>query len=170
MGCPHRIELGPVPVDAVTLVTALDRVEELVTARQGGTVFTPNVDHVVLAHDNPRLREAYARASLSLADGMPLIWTSRALGTPLPEKVSGSDFVFPLLERASTRGWIPWTRAGTLTSTALGATSMLLAPVPSGGWRTRPRVSPPRPSSSACGGCWATRGVADGAWSGSTLP
>jgi N-acetylglucosaminyldiphosphoundecaprenol N-acetyl-beta-D-mannosaminyltransferase len=68
-------------------------------------VFTPNVDHVVLAHEDARLREAYARASLSLADGMPLIWTSRLLGTPLPEKVSGSDFVGPLLERAAARGW-----------------------------------------------------------------
>jgi N-acetylglucosaminyldiphosphoundecaprenol N-acetyl-beta-D-mannosaminyltransferase len=76
-----------------------------VAAGEGGAVFTPNVDHVVLAHENPRLREAYARSSLSLADGMPLLWTARALGTPLPEKVSGSDFVGPLLERAAARGW-----------------------------------------------------------------
>jgi N-acetylglucosaminyldiphosphoundecaprenol N-acetyl-beta-D-mannosaminyltransferase len=94
-----------VPVDAVTFANALERVEELVTAREGGAVFTPNVDHVVLAHENARLREAYARSSLSLADGMPLVWTSRMLGTPLPEKVSGSDFVVPLLERAAERGW-----------------------------------------------------------------
>ena len=105
MPIPRRIELGPVPVDAVTFTTALDRIEDLVCAGQGGAVFTPNVDHVVLAHENPRMREAYARASLSLADGMPLLWTARALGTPLPQKVSGSDFVGPLLERASERGW-----------------------------------------------------------------
>jgi len=102
---PTRIELGPVPVDALTFEEALARVEELVRAGQGGAVFTPNVDHVVLAHEDERLRDAYSRASLSLADGMPLLWTSRLLGTPLPEKISGSDFVGPLLERAADRGW-----------------------------------------------------------------
>jgi N-acetylglucosaminyldiphosphoundecaprenol N-acetyl-beta-D-mannosaminyltransferase len=100
-----RITLGPVPVDAVTFAGALERVEQLVQARAGGAVFTPNVDHVVLAHENERLRDAYSRASLSLADGMPLLWTARLLGTPLPEKISGSDFVVPLLERAAQRGW-----------------------------------------------------------------
>jgi N-acetylglucosaminyldiphosphoundecaprenol N-acetyl-beta-D-mannosaminyltransferase len=105
MDSSRRIELGPVPVDAVTLNVALDRIGELVVAGEGGAVFTPNVDHVVVAEENERLREAYARASLSLADGMPLIWASRLLGTPLPEKVSGSDIVSPLLERAADRGW-----------------------------------------------------------------
>ena len=36
---------------------------------------------------------------------MPLLWAARLLGKPLPEKVSGSDFVPPLLERAAERGW-----------------------------------------------------------------
>jgi N-acetylglucosaminyldiphosphoundecaprenol N-acetyl-beta-D-mannosaminyltransferase len=101
----RRIELGPVPIDAVTLGEALDRVEELVREGVGGAVFTPNVDHVVLAHESERFRAAYARASLSLVDGMPLLWTARLLGTRLPEKISGSDFVLPLLERAADRGW-----------------------------------------------------------------
>jgi len=101
----RRIALGPVPVDALTFDGALERVEELVRAGDGGAVFTPNVDHVVLAHENERLRDAYSRVSLSLADGMPLLWTSRLLGTPLPEKISGSDFVGPLLALAADRGW-----------------------------------------------------------------
>jgi N-acetylglucosaminyldiphosphoundecaprenol N-acetyl-beta-D-mannosaminyltransferase len=105
MNDARRIELGPVPIDAVTREAALDRVEQLVRSRAGGAVFTPNVDHVVLAHEQERFRDAYARASLSLVDGMPLLWTARLFGTPLPEKVSGSDFVQPLLERAADRGW-----------------------------------------------------------------
>jgi N-acetylglucosaminyldiphosphoundecaprenol N-acetyl-beta-D-mannosaminyltransferase len=51
------------------------------------------------------MRRAYARADLSLVDGMPLLWASRLLRAPLPEKISGSDFVMPLLERAASRGW-----------------------------------------------------------------
>jgi N-acetylglucosaminyldiphosphoundecaprenol N-acetyl-beta-D-mannosaminyltransferase len=100
-----RIDLGPVPVDAVTRGQALDRIGSLIASGEGGAVFTPNVDHVVLADENPRFRSAYGRVSLSLADGMPLVWTSRMLGTPVPERVAGSDLVVPLLERAAERGW-----------------------------------------------------------------
>ncbi len=101
----RRLVFGPVPVDSVTLAEALDEVERLVAQGEGGAVFTPNVDHVVLADQNERMRVAYARSSLSLADGMPVVWASRLLDVPLPERVAGSDFVPRLLERAAERGW-----------------------------------------------------------------
>jgi N-acetylglucosaminyldiphosphoundecaprenol N-acetyl-beta-D-mannosaminyltransferase len=97
--------VGGVPVDGVTLEEALDEVGALVNRGDGGAVFTPNVDHVVLAQGNARMRDAYGRASLSLADGMPIVLASRVLGRPLPAKVSGADFVPILLERAAQRGW-----------------------------------------------------------------
>ncbi len=68
-------------------------------------VVTPNVDHVVIAERREDFRAAYAAADLSLADGKPIVWASRLLGSPLPEKVSGSDLVLPLLDRAAARGW-----------------------------------------------------------------
>ncbi len=68
-------------------------------------VLTPNVDHVVVAERSEEFRDAYAAADLSLADGMPIVWSSRLLGAPLPEKVSGSDLVLPLMDRAAARGW-----------------------------------------------------------------
>lgn len=102
---PERIEIGQVPLDRVDLAGALDAIDELVAAKQGGTVFTPNVDHVVLAEHNPRFRAAYAAASLSLVDGKPVLWASRLIGKPLPEKVSGSDLIRPLMQRARERGY-----------------------------------------------------------------
>ena len=101
----ERLSFGPLAVDRVTLSQAVDAIEALIAAGQGGAVFTPNIDHVVLAEQNDRFRAAYARASLSLVDGMPLVWASRLLGQPVPEKVSGSDLVMPLLQRAAERGW-----------------------------------------------------------------
>jgi exopolysaccharide biosynthesis WecB/TagA/CpsF family protein len=35
---------------------------------------------------------------------MPVLWAARLLGRPVPEKVSGSDLVLPLLERAAREG------------------------------------------------------------------
>ena len=53
----------------------------------------------------PELSAAYAGASLSLVDGTPLLWSARLLGRPLPQKVSGSDLLEPLIARAALRGW-----------------------------------------------------------------
>jgi N-acetylglucosaminyldiphosphoundecaprenol N-acetyl-beta-D-mannosaminyltransferase len=101
----ERIRIGGVPIDRLTLRQAIDAIDKLVAERKGGTVFTPNVDHIVEFQDNARLQEAYEAASLSLVDGMPIVWASRLLGEPLPEKVSGSDVVEPLARRAASRGW-----------------------------------------------------------------
>lgn len=96
---------GKVWIDALTFDQALDAFEGLVKARGGGRVYTPNVDHVVLAEHDVRFAEAYARADLSFADGMPLVALSKLRSVRLPEKVSGSDFMLPLMERAAARGW-----------------------------------------------------------------
>jgi N-acetylglucosaminyldiphosphoundecaprenol N-acetyl-beta-D-mannosaminyltransferase len=100
-----RVLVGKVAIDAVDLEGALDAIEVLIRAGRGGTVFTPNVDHVVLADENPRFCRAYQEVSLSLADGMPVLWASKLLGTPLPAKVSGSDLIEPLMDRAASRGY-----------------------------------------------------------------
>ena len=66
---------------------------------------TPNIDHVVLADDNPAFRESYTHAALSVVDGQPLVWASRILGEQLPEKISGADLIFPLMELAAKKQW-----------------------------------------------------------------
>jgi len=99
------LRIGSLWVDAVTRGDALAAIERLVDSGRGGAVFTPNVDHVVIAESNPALRDAYARASLSVADGMPLVWASPFLGCRLPERVAGSDLFIPLMHIAARRGW-----------------------------------------------------------------
>lgn len=104
---PHRprVRLGRLAIDKLTFAEALDAIVELVERKEGGTVFTPNVDHIVLAEKDPRLAKAYDEASLSLVDGTPVLWASRLLGEPLPEKISGSDLVLPLMTFAARRGF-----------------------------------------------------------------
>jgi N-acetylglucosaminyldiphosphoundecaprenol N-acetyl-beta-D-mannosaminyltransferase len=100
-----RVPLGTIYAHSVTSDQALDVVEELVTTEQGGFVVTPNVDHVVQAEHDDALRAAYGAASLSLVDGQPLMWLSKMMGDPLPEKISGSDFVPRVVARAADRRW-----------------------------------------------------------------
>ena len=84
---------------------AIDAVVRLVRQGRGGTVFTPNVDHIVQAEHDEAFRAAYSRTDLSLVDGTPVLWAARLLGTPLPAKLSGSDLFDPLIERAEREGF-----------------------------------------------------------------
>jgi N-acetylglucosaminyldiphosphoundecaprenol N-acetyl-beta-D-mannosaminyltransferase len=99
-----RVPVGALGIDVLKRSEALDAIVRLVREGRGGTVFTPNVDHVVQAEHDPAFRAAYGRADLSLVDGTPVLWAARLLGTPLPEKLSGSDLFEPLVERAAEEG------------------------------------------------------------------
>jgi N-acetylglucosaminyldiphosphoundecaprenol N-acetyl-beta-D-mannosaminyltransferase len=100
-----RVRVGRLWIDALTFSEAIDEIERLVEARQGGAIFTPNVDHIVQVEHNLELRAAYEKVSLSVVDGQLLLWASYVLGSPLPEKISGSDLMLPLARRAAERQW-----------------------------------------------------------------
>ena len=101
----RQLRVGRVWIDSLTFDEAIDAIDDLVAAGEGGVVFTPNVDHIVQVEHNFAFRAAYEDASLSLVDGQPLLWVSRLLGSPLPEKISGSDLMVPLARRAAQRKW-----------------------------------------------------------------
>jgi N-acetylglucosaminyldiphosphoundecaprenol N-acetyl-beta-D-mannosaminyltransferase len=56
-------------------------------------VVTPNVDHAVMFQEDAEFQAAYQNADLILADGHPIVWASRLLRRPLPERVPGSELV-----------------------------------------------------------------------------
>lgn len=99
-----RVRVGALALDVLDKPAAIDAIVRLVRDGRGGTVFTPNVDHIVQAEHDSVFREAYLRTDLSLVDGTPVLWAARLLGTPLPEKLSGSDMFDPLVERAAVEG------------------------------------------------------------------
>jgi N-acetylglucosaminyldiphosphoundecaprenol N-acetyl-beta-D-mannosaminyltransferase len=89
----HR--LFGVEIHAVNMRQAVETICDWTASPEHGCRFvvTPNVDHVVLLRHHVGLQRAYREASLVLADGWPLVFASRLLGKPLPERVAGSDLV-----------------------------------------------------------------------------
>lgn len=65
---------------------------------------TVNVAILIMMRDDPKLRAAVENADLVVVDGQPLVWTSRAFKTPVPERVSGVDLMQGLLESGGDRG------------------------------------------------------------------
>jgi len=61
---------------------------------ESGVVFTPNVDHLIKLEKDPEFLQAYSISDYNLCDSKILFYASRFLGTPIKEKISGSD-IFP---------------------------------------------------------------------------
>jgi N-acetylglucosaminyldiphosphoundecaprenol N-acetyl-beta-D-mannosaminyltransferase len=92
-------------VDDVSMADAVDAIDRLIARQAPAYVLTPNADHVVRVQRDPSFAAIYREAALVLADGMPIVWASRLLGTPLQEKVSGSDLFPHLCARAAEKGY-----------------------------------------------------------------
>jgi N-acetylglucosaminyldiphosphoundecaprenol N-acetyl-beta-D-mannosaminyltransferase len=98
----QRARLFGMDVDVVRIREAVDQIESWIHVPDGRLhyVVTPNVQHALLYQQHAQFREAYEHASLVLIDGFPLVWSGRLLGTPVPERVAGSDLVPAVLARA----------------------------------------------------------------------
>jgi N-acetylglucosaminyldiphosphoundecaprenol N-acetyl-beta-D-mannosaminyltransferase len=117
-----RVRIGTIAVDVVDRAGALSAIDALVAGGLGGTVFTPNVDHVVRAAKDRAFRAAYARTRLALPDGAPVVWTARLSGYALRERITGADLFMPLLRHAAERGWGVYLLGG-----RVGASEKLIA-------------------------------------------
>ncbi len=99
-----QVHILGVAIDRVTMVEALERIDGLIRAGGPHVVLTPNVDHIMLARKDPAFRALYRRGDLVLADGTPVVWASRYLRDPLPERVPGSDLTPMLAAHAAEQG------------------------------------------------------------------
>lgn len=100
-----RMKFMNTEIDNLTMEETLKAIEDLIQENKSSYVVTPNVDHIVQLERGGELCEVYKNADLILTDGKPLIWISKWYGTPIKEKISGSD-LFPLLcELSAKKGY-----------------------------------------------------------------
>ena len=79
-----RAPLAGMELDRMTEAEVVAAVLEALDQRRGGWVATPNVDICRAARHDPHLAAVMGGASLSVPDGMPLIWATRLRGDKLP--------------------------------------------------------------------------------------
>lgn len=92
-------EILGVRFDGVTLDEAVSQALEYIAVRKAAYVCTPNPEIVWECRKNSALRRAVLGADMVLPDGVGVVWASRVLGAPLPQRVTGYDFLLALLER-----------------------------------------------------------------------
>lgn len=92
------VEIGGLPFARTDLAGATAWIIERARRRTAAVVTTSNINHVALAGRNGDFMQAILRADLNVADGWPVVWASRLLGPPLPERVAGIDLVKAVLD------------------------------------------------------------------------
>ncbi|MDX6765643.1 MAG: WecB/TagA/CpsF family glycosyltransferase [Candidatus Methylacidiphilales bacterium] len=83
----------------------LDWIAAAVRERTPRFIATANVDFAAQASRDVELQRLLLSADLVLCDGTPLVWASRWMNAPLPERVPGSDLVPRICEKAEELGW-----------------------------------------------------------------
>ena len=68
-------------------------------------VCTVNPEFIMAARRHPAFAQALAAADLCTPDGIGVLWAARLAGVRLDERVTGSDAIYRLCERAAAQGW-----------------------------------------------------------------
>lgn len=97
----RRVHVAGLAIDPMTEGEVVDHVVAALKRGEGGHLVTPNVDIGWAAAHDPEARQIIEGADLVVADGMPLVWAARLLGTPVPGRVAGSDLIWSLSEAAT---------------------------------------------------------------------
>ncbi|MDB6037005.1 MAG: Anti-sigma-factor antagonist and glycosyl transferase [Verrucomicrobiales bacterium] len=105
---PAPIAILGVPFDNVSTEQTISLIQRMIASGRPHYLATANVDFLVQASQDVELRRILFDAHLVLCDGTPLVWASKLLGNPLPERVAGSDLVPLLLKVAAEKGYRPF--------------------------------------------------------------
>lgn len=100
-----KIDILGIKVDRVGMADTIARIENFIAERFPRIVITPNVDHLIKARKDGEFKRIYDDADLSVPDGVPLLWAAQFLGTPLVERVNGTDLFEALCARAAEKGY-----------------------------------------------------------------
>ena len=87
--------------DSVTYEDAFQVARRCLTGGKRGHFTTVNVAILMTLRTNRRLRRFVDRSLLTVADGQPIVWLSRLLGNPLPQRVTGVDLIEGLCRTAA---------------------------------------------------------------------
>lgn len=123
------INLCDMELAVASTSTLITHIISSLAEKRGGWVLTSNLDILRRHAFDEHMRALYDRADICVADGMPLVWASRIQGTPLPERVTGSNLIVPLCQAAAKKGFRVFLLGGA-PGASDGAAARLVAECP----------------------------------------
>lgn len=101
----ERINLLGTLIDKVSFDEASLRIDEFVRSGMPRQVVTANLDFLRLCSRDRSFQDIVNTSDMVVPDGMPLVWASRKLSDPLPERVAGVDLVSECARLSAAHGY-----------------------------------------------------------------
>jgi N-acetylglucosaminyldiphosphoundecaprenol N-acetyl-beta-D-mannosaminyltransferase len=103
---PQRINILNIPVDCVTMSTAVNYVEEIILkTNKPSSILAINPEKIIKAKKEPLLLKSLKQAKLVIPDGVGVVWAARLLGLGKMKRVPGADLMPAICERAAQKGY-----------------------------------------------------------------
>lgn len=94
-----------IPILSIRMEEVLDMIHETIQNRSRLHMSVVNAAKIVNMHRNGMLKQDVLFSDIIVADGISVVWASRILGCPLPERVTGIDLMIGMLQRGNKHGY-----------------------------------------------------------------
>jgi N-acetylglucosaminyldiphosphoundecaprenol N-acetyl-beta-D-mannosaminyltransferase len=105
-------EILGLPIAMTDYAEAMDVMDGMIARRDRGWVCAVAVHAVMVAQRDPEMRRALVESSLTVPDGMPLVWAANMLGGDLPNRVYGPELMERYSRRCVEKGHRVWLYGG----------------------------------------------------------
>jgi N-acetylglucosaminyldiphosphoundecaprenol N-acetyl-beta-D-mannosaminyltransferase len=105
-------EILGLPIAMTDYSQAMDVMDGMIARRDRGWVCAVAVHAVMVAQSDPEMRAALVDSSLTVPDGMPLVWAANMLGEDLPNRVYGPELMERYSQRCVEAGHRVWLYGG----------------------------------------------------------
>lgn len=99
------VRIQGLPFASLGMKEVVSYVAKQLSDMRGGWIVTPNLDILRRWSYHREFRDLVKPTSIFTADGMSIIWLSKLLGTPLPERVAGSDLFLEICDVCAQNDW-----------------------------------------------------------------
>ena len=103
-----KVNLFETDIDCLTMEETIQIVDKIIQDRTPRQHVVVNALKFAMMNSDPGLKNIVNSCDIISADGLPVVWASRILSQPLPERVAGVDLFQNLVKSCSQKGYRPF--------------------------------------------------------------
>ena len=97
-------DIRGLPIAMTDYSEAMDVMDGMIARRERGYGCATAVHAIMVGQDDPEMRDALRGSTMTVPDGMPLVWAANLLGEDLTDRVYGPELMLRYCERSRDEG------------------------------------------------------------------
>lgn len=100
----NKVNILGVNVDKITYDDAVEKIYQMLNEKGNHSVFTPNSEIILMAYKDEDFCNILNSADLLTADGIGVVYASRIVKNPVPQRVAGYDMAQGIIKKIAESG------------------------------------------------------------------